>query len=82
MQGAVPVRETAQAASGFTHDLLSAAARDDGFAISERLRAELASDVGQTWLQKGFDALAQQTRDIPNHAPAHAPVHETAAPAL
>ena len=82
VQGTVPVRETAQETRAFTHDLLSAAARDDGFAISERLRAELANDTGQAWLQRGFDALERQTREVPNHAPAHAPVHETAAPAL
>jgi len=77
VQGTVPVRETAQGTDAFTHDLLSAAARDDGFAISERLRAELANDTGQAWLQRGFDALERQTREVPN-----APVHETASPAL
>lgn len=82
VQGTVPVRETAHETRAFTHDLLSAAARDDGFAISERLRAELASDTGQAWLQRGFDALEQQTREVPNHATAPPSMHETAAPAL
>ena len=65
--------------SGFTRDLLSAAARDDGAAIAERLRAELASDAGQAWLQRGRDALELQAPDVPNHA--HAPVQAPAAPA-
>lgn len=86
VQGTVPARAApdfaAQDASGFTRDLLSAAARDDGAAIAERLRAELASDAGQAWLQRGRDALELQTRDVPNHAPAAAPVEAPAAPAL
>lgn len=82
VQGTVPARETARETRAFTHDLLSAAARDDGFAISERLRAELASDTGQAWLQRGFDALEQQTREVPTHATAPPSMHETAAPAL
>lgn len=82
VQGTVPARASADAIThdtrAFTRDLLSAAARDDGAAIAERLRTELASDAGQAWLQRGRDALELQTRDVPNHAPAHAP----AAPAL
>lgn len=86
VQGTVPARAAPDGAahdtSGFTRDLLSAAARDDGAAIAERLRAELASDAGQAWLQRGRDALELQTRDVPNHAPAAAPVEAPAAPAL
>lgn len=86
VQGTVPARAAPDGAahdtSGFTRDLLSAAARDDGAAIAERLRAELASDPGQAWLQRGRDALELQMRDVPNHAPAAAPVEAPAAPAL
>ena len=86
VQGTVPARAAPDGAahdtSGFTRDLLSAAARDDGAAIAERLRAELASDAGQAWLQRARDALELQTRDVPNHAPAAAPVEAPAAPAL
>lgn len=86
VQGTVPARAAPDGAahdtSGFTRDLLSAAARDDGAAIAERLRAELASDAGQAWLQRGRDALELQTRDVPNHAPAAAPVEAPAPPAL
>ena len=86
VQGTVPVRAalegTAHDTSAFTRDLLSAAARDDGAAIAERLRTELASDAGQAWLQRGREALDLQTRTVPEHAPAHAPVQASAAPAL
>ena len=83
-QGTVPVRAAPDAAAhdarAFTHDLLSAAARDDGAAITERLRAELASDAGQAWLQRGRNALELQTRTVPD--PVHAPVPGPAVPAL
>lgn len=86
VQGTVPVRAAPDAAahdtSALTRDLLSAAARDDGAAIAERLRTELASDAGQAWLQRGREALDLQTRTVPEHAPAHAPVQASAAPAL
>lgn len=86
VQGTVPVRAAPDAAahdtSALTRDLLSAAARDDGAAIAERLRTELASDAGQAWLQRGREALKLQTRTVPEHAPAHAPVQASAAPVL
>ncbi|MGO3128447.1 MAG: phospholipase effector Tle1 domain-containing protein [Luteimonas sp.] len=82
--GSVPVRDAGLETSTFASDLLSAAARDDGRAISERLHEQLASDAGQTWLQQGFDALERQSREFAARDGAHSlvPVHEMDGPAL
>ena len=84
VRGSVPGRDAGLETSAFASDLLSAAAREDGHAISERLREQLASDAGQTWLQQGFDALERQSREFAAHGGAHgpAPVHQADGPAL
>lgn len=84
VQGSVPVRDAGLEMSAFASDLLSAAAREDGRAISERLREQLASDAGQTWLQQGFEALERQSHEIAGRGGSHglAPSREMDGPAL
>jgi len=84
VQGNMPIRSKGLEQSAFASDLLSAAARADGHAISERLRAQLASDAGQTWLQQGFEALERQSREFAARGGAHAlaPAHEVDGPPL
>nr|WP_255692573.1 DUF2235 domain-containing protein [Luteimonas sp. XNQY3] len=84
VQGSVPVRDAGLETSAFASDLLSAAAREDGHAISERLREQLASDAGRAWLQQGLEALERQSREFAARDGAHgvAPAHEVDGPAL
>ena len=84
VQGSVPARDAGLGNAAFASDLLSAAAREDGRAISDRLREQLASDVGQAWLQQGFEALEQQSREFAARGGAHgpAPAHQVNGPAL
>ncbi|VXB07826.1 conserved hypothetical protein [Luteimonas sp. 9C] len=84
VQGSVPVRDAGLGNAAFASDLLSAAAREDGFAISERLRAQLVSEAGQAWLQQGFGALEPQSRELASRGGAHgaAPAHQVDGPAL
>lgn len=84
VQGSVPVRDAGLETSAFAGDLLSAAAREDGYAISERLREQMASDAGQAWLQRGFEALEQQSREFAVRGVAHGPTpaHQVDGPSL
>lgn len=84
VHGSVPVRDAGLETSAFASALLSAAAREDGHAISERLREQLASNTGQTWLQQGFEALERHSREFAGRSGTHglAPAHQVDMPAL
>ncbi len=84
VHGSVPVRDAGLETSVFASALLSAAAREDGHAISERLREQLASNTGQTWLQQGFEALERHSREFAGRSGTHglAPAHQVDMPAL
>jgi Uncharacterized alpha/beta hydrolase domain (DUF2235) len=68
VQGSVPIRDAGLENAAFASDLLASAAREDGHAISERLREQLSSEAGQAWLQQGFDALERQSRESAGRA--------------
>ena len=80
VQGAIPIRSEGLDMQTFANGLLSAASRDDGIAVSGLMREQIDSGAGQSWLQSGFDALEQQSRESAERASAQSsPVMEGSA---